>query len=135
MTVAPDDAAIPLRKLRTLRVRPRYCLEVQWEPDGPPMIIDMEDLIAEGTAFAPLHDPDLFATVRIGERHRTIEWPDPMYVGQILTDYDADALYLRGEKQAHDSFVQRLMKEFQLMRRRLMHLRFGSVSKPQAPTS
>src|SRR5207253_1834643 len=106
MTVAPDDAAAPaLRKIRSVRVRPRYRLEVQWDENGPPMIIDMEELITEGAAFAPLRDADLFATARIGERHRTIEWPDPIHPGQLITDCCADALYIRGERQRYGSFL------------------------------
>lgn len=120
MTVAPD-AATSLPKIRSLRVRPRYRLEIHWDNEAAPMIVDMEGLITEGSAFAALRDHDLFATVRIGERRRTIEWPDPLHAGSILTDYDADSLYLRGERQQSVSILQRMMRDFQAMRRRIVH--------------
>jgi len=120
MTVKPDTAN-PLPKIRGLRVRPRYRLEIQWENETAPMIVDMEGLITEGSVFAPLRDHDLFATVRIGERRRTIEWPDPLHADQILTDFDADSLYLRGERQKSVNVLQRMLRELQTMRRRIVH--------------
>lgn len=100
----------PFYKIAGIKVRPKYRLDVQWE-DNSSMIVDMESLINEGTAFAPLKDPDLFATVRIGERHRTIEWPDPVNPKEMLVDYSADSLHMRGENQSHSSLLQKLLRE------------------------
>jgi hypothetical protein len=105
----------PFHKIAGIKVRPKYRLEVHWG-DSSSTTVDMESLINEGTAFASLKDPDLFATARIGERHRTVEWPDPLNSKEILVDYSADSLHLRGENQSHSSFLQRLLRE---LRKRL----------------
>lgn len=88
----------PLRRLKAVRALANCQVEVQWEDDST-MLIEMRDLITDGTVFASLKDPDLFATVRLGDRRRTIEWPDPINRDDVIADYCADALYLRGERQ------------------------------------
>lgn len=120
MTVMADQAQSALRKITALRVRPRYRLDVRWD-DGPSVIVDMEDLISEGNAFAPLRDPDLFAMARIGARRRTVEWPDPRNPADLIVDYCADALFLKGERQQYGTFLRRMLREFESMRRKLMH--------------
>lgn len=119
MTIAHADNP-PFPKIQSLKIRPRYRVEVVWD-DNSSSIIEMQDLIANGNAFAPLKDPDLFATARIGERRRTIEWPDPTNPSQILVDYCADALDLRAKRQTFASSFQRILREMRILRNKVMH--------------
>jgi hypothetical protein len=113
MTVAEP---VPLPKIQELRVRPRHRLEVHWD-DGSASVIDMTQMISDGTAFAPLRDPDFFATVRVGERRRTIEWPDPINRGNVLVDFCADSLREMAEQQKVGTYLSRILKELQTLRR------------------
>jgi hypothetical protein len=56
--------------------------------DGRKGVVDLSDLIATGGVFAALEDGDTFASVRVAESGRWIEWPNGV-------DLCADALYER----------------------------------------
>lgn len=105
-----DVDTSPIHQIASLKPGPDYVLNVVWE-DGSTMAVNMRSLIREGTAFAPLKDQDLFATVRIAEHRQSIEWFDPISPGEIMVDYHADSLFRRGENQRHISFLQRLGTE------------------------
>lgn len=100
-----DMDTSPIHQIAGLKPGPDYVLNVIWE-DGSAMTVNMRGLMREGTAFAPLKDPDLFATVRIAEHRQSIEWPDPIDSNEIMVDYHADSLYRRGETQRHSSLMQ-----------------------------
>ena len=53
--------------------------------DGSETVARFGHLAGKGV-FAPLADPDFFSEVRIGERGRTLTWPDEI-------DFCADALW------------------------------------------
>ena len=118
MTSVTEGAALP--KIRSLRVRQRHRLEVQLD-DSPVMIIDMSDLIADGTAFEPLRDMDLFSTARIGERRRTVEWPDPIDPNRILVDYCADALLQKAKVQQVGLDLQKLVQSLRGIKDKFLH--------------
>jgi hypothetical protein len=118
MTATMDAAALP--KIRSLRIRPRHRVEVQLD-DNAPMTIDMSDLIVAGTAFGPLKDMDLFSTARIGERRRTIEWPDPINANAILVDYCADALVERAKRQQVGLELGKLLQLVRNLRDKIIH--------------
>ena len=100
----------PIHQIASLTPAPDYMLNVVWD-DGSTMAVSMRGLIREETAFAPLKDPDLFATVRVAEHRQSIEWADPIDPNEIMVDYHADSLFRRGENQRHSSFLQRLVTE------------------------
>jgi len=55
--------------------------------DGVSGEVDFAPVAERGGVFAKLSDPRLFSQVRIGERGRSLEWPDDL-------DFCADALWL-----------------------------------------
>ena len=54
--------------------------------DGDIIDVDIAPLIAQGGVFEALHDPRVFAQVRLGENGRYVEWPNGV-------DLCADALH------------------------------------------
>jgi len=104
----------PIHQIASLKPEPYYVLNIVWD-DGSTMAVSMRGLIREGTAFSPLKDPDLFATVRIAEHRQSIEWPDPTAPNEIMVDYHADSLFRRGETQRHTSLLQRVVTELRKM--------------------
>ena len=69
--------------------KPDYTVQLTFS-GGTTVIVDFNDVIAEGGVYASLADPRLFGQVSIGPRGRFIEWP-----GNI--DFCADALRLEGK--------------------------------------
>jgi hypothetical protein len=116
-SVITMDSPALLPKIRSIRVLSRQRLHITWDDDKV-SDVDMRDLITEGSAFAPLKDQDLFATARIGERRRTIEWPDPIDHNAILVDYCADSLRQKAEWQG---VVQELQRALRAARNTLAH--------------
>jgi hypothetical protein len=114
----------PFHQIASVTAGSDYILNIVWD-GGSTMAVDMQGIIREGTAFAPLKDRDLFATVRIGEYRQSIEWPDPINRTEIMVDYHADSLYRRGEDQHRTSLTHRFITEV----RRILR---GSASQ-QAP--
>jgi len=106
-----DMETSPFHQIASVTAGPEdYILNVVWD-DGATMAVNMRGLIREGTAFAPLKDRDLFATVRVGEYRQSIEWPDPINPNEIMVDYHADSLHRRGENQRHTSLTHRIFTE------------------------
>jgi hypothetical protein len=97
-------------KIRAVRARPHSRIEVQWD-FGPTMLIDMREAVASGGVFEALKDQDLFATVQLGDRGRSIEWRDPTSPTVILADYCADALLELADRQRAISSFNRLVRE------------------------
>jgi Protein of unknown function (DUF2442) len=116
MTEAMESAAI-LPKIRAIKAMSRHRLQITWD-DNKISNFDMSDTISEGNAFSALRDQDLFATARIGERRRTIEWPDPLDPSRVLVDYCADSLREKAERQGVLQELQKLVRAF---RNKLAH--------------
>lgn len=70
---------------RTLTVR------LIWRT-GAVTVKDMRPIIAGGGVFAALADPAVFSQVRVGERGRSLEWPDEV-------DLCADALWFEAHPE------------------------------------
>jgi hypothetical protein len=111
------DTKQPLPRLRSVIAGPDYRVNVVWA-DEKAMTVDLSTVVKDGGVFAPLRDKDLFATVRIGERGRTLEWPDPR-TNRAFIDFDADVLLRMGMQQAHRSLLDRF---FQSILSRINHL-------------
>jgi hypothetical protein len=74
------------------------------------MVVSLADLIKRGGVFEILRDPHKFAAVRIGERQRVIEWPEPRNdLGYPVIEIDADGLYERGAHQGVRAAMSRLI--------------------------
>ena len=61
-----------------------YSVAVTWA-NGATTVNRFDRLVGKGV-FAALTDPAIFAQVRVGERGRSLEWPDEI-------DFCADALW------------------------------------------
>lgn len=86
MTTRPE-----MPRIRSVKPRQNYKLEIQWEHNET-SIVDIRGLIEQGGVFEALKDADLFATVRLGDRGRFVEWHDPTDRDHVLADLDADTL-------------------------------------------
>jgi len=104
-------------RIRNIKVRQNHKIEVSWQHDETSMV-DFRQIIAAGGVFDALRDQDFFATVRIGNRGRYIEWPDPIHKDQILADYDADSLIRLADRQRNANGIDRIMK---MLRNLLVH--------------
>ena len=83
---------IPLRKIGSVAVQGGFRLAIGWS-EGAKTVVDLADAIEQGGVFSPLSDAALFSKVRVGERGRTIEWPEPTDgSGEPLIEIDAEAL-------------------------------------------
>lgn len=106
-----------LPKILSVKVRPHCKLEIQWQ-HGETSAVDLRGLIEGGGIFDPLRDPDLFATVQVGDRGRYLEWRDPTSHDHVLADLDADTLIRQGDNQQAGSLLNRLLKT---IRNQLVH--------------
>ncbi len=109
-----------LPRIQSVRPRPHHRLEIKWQ-HGETSIVDMRQTIASGGVFDALRDYDFFATVRLGDRGRLLEWPDPLRKDQILADYDADSLMRLADQQAHLSTLEEFGRKIKAFRDRLIH--------------
>lgn len=83
---------MPLRKISSVAVQGGFRLAIGWS-EGAKAVVDLAGAIEQGGVFSPLSDAALFSKVRVGERGRTIEWPEPMgQSGEPLIEIDAEAL-------------------------------------------
>ncbi|EWY41527.1 hypothetical protein N825_28240 [Skermanella stibiiresistens SB22] len=90
--------SLRIEKLATSRP---YSLHVTWR-DGVTDIIDMTGVVSGSDIFAPLKDPDLFATAQVIDWGSGIEWRNGL-------DYSSDSL-------AHLAEEQREMEGAEFMR-------------------
>ena len=91
-------AAAPLLKIRSVEPREGYRLVVNLDQGST--IVDFTDTIAKGGLFAELKDEKKFAQVRVGERQRVIEWPEPKDdLGYPAIEIDAESLVHMGSQQ------------------------------------
>jgi hypothetical protein len=92
----------PFRKILSVEERPGYRLMLGWG-GGRESIVDLSDMISRGGVFAALSDRDKFAAVRVGEKGRLIEWPEPKDdLGDPMIEIDTAALAYKIREQ-HDS--------------------------------
>jgi len=81
-----------LRHIASVAALPGYRLAVGLE-DGASLTVDLSAQVARGGVFSALRNSAAFARVRIGARHRTLEWPSPHGTdGEALVDIDAESL-------------------------------------------
>jgi len=106
-----------LPRIRSIKAKQNYKIEVSWQHDET-SIVDFRQIIFEGGVFDALRDQDFFATVKIGDRGRSIEWYDPINKDQVLADYDADSLIGLADRQRNVSSLERLAK---MLRNLLVH--------------
>ena len=93
MTIASSPL---LLTIEAIEPKPGFGLEIAWA-GGAKSMVDLSSSIATGGVFAPLADPALFRKVRVGQRRRTVEWPEPVGDdGAPSIDIDADALSAMG---------------------------------------
>jgi hypothetical protein len=112
MTTRPE-----LPRIRSVKPRQHYKLEIQWE-HGETSVIDMKGIISAGGVFDALRDADFFSTVSLGDRGRYIEWKDPINRQQVVADFDADSLIRLADQQQTSSSLEKLVKA---VRNRLVH--------------
>jgi hypothetical protein len=87
------------RFLRSVEAKPGFRLVVTSE-DGDAVLLDFNAVLRRGGVFKSLRDEALFRRVRLGERHRTIEWPEPADPdGAPLIDIDAESLFMMAAEQ------------------------------------
>jgi hypothetical protein len=85
-----------LRRIKSVETQP-YRLAVTWD-DGTRTTVDLsQDILQNGSVFAPLHKREIFARVQIDPRRRVLQWLDTD--GSTLVDIDADALFELGKEQ------------------------------------
>ena len=106
-----------LPKIRNVRARPHYRLELQWE-HGEASTVDMRSIIGTGGVFNALRDYDFFSTVHLGERGRYVEWRSPINSAEVIADIDADTLIRMADAQEGASALERFIKT---VRNRLVH--------------
>lgn len=63
--------------IEQIKPLPDFLLELKYS-DGGVVIADFKPIIAKGGVFTGLADPQLFSQVRLGERGRSVEWPDEL---------------------------------------------------------
>jgi len=63
--------------IEQIKPLPDFLLELKYS-DGGVVIADFKPVIAKGGVFAGLADPLVFNQVRLGERGRSVEWPDDL---------------------------------------------------------
>lgn len=63
--------------IEQIKPLPDFLLELRYS-DGEVVIADFKPIIAKGGVFADLADPPFFSRVRLGERGRSVEWPDEL---------------------------------------------------------
>lgn len=81
-----------LRRIKSVGAKPGHRLAVVLDT-GEEITVDLSDSITRGGVFAPLEDQKVFARVRVGDRRRTVEWPEPADGdGEPLIDIDAESL-------------------------------------------
>jgi len=102
----------PQRRIKAVEPRPGYRVAVTWD-DLSPMVVSFADYVRRGGVFTPLVDENMFAEVRVGERRRTIEWPNPHGDdGEPLIDVDAETLLQMALHQKTESWFHRLVNQF-----------------------
>lgn len=52
-----------------------YFVHLQFE-DGTEGVVNLERIVGQGEAFAPLKDKDFFCKMKLDSRFHTIEWPN-----------------------------------------------------------
>ena len=88
-----------LHKIDRIEPQPGYRVLVHWRAGGT-SVVDFSDDVANGPIWAPLRDEQLFAKVRLVNRGRVIEWPEPGHPnGWPTVDVDADGLWYMAQAQ------------------------------------
>jgi hypothetical protein len=91
--------AQPLLRIKSVEPKPGYRLSVYLD-QGPPMTIDLTQMIERGGVFASLRENDNFSKVRIGKHNRILEWPLPKDDdGYPIIEIDAESLFYMASQQ------------------------------------
>lgn len=100
----------PLRRIRSVEVRPGYRLAVAWDR-GQTSLVDLSDMISKGGVFTELSDKAKFSAVRVGDNSRVVEWPEPKdESGYPIIEIDADALFEKARSQRMESLAAGVVK-------------------------
>lgn len=92
-------ATVSLRKIKSVEPQQNFRLKLVWD-GGSPVVVDFSSVIRAGGVFSELKDVDFFNKVRIGERKRTIEWPNLIDdLESPIIDLDAESLAAMAEEQ------------------------------------
>ena len=106
-----------LPRISKVEPRPGYRLAISLE-GGERVTAGMAEIISRGGVVAALADEAKFASVRVDDRGRKIEWDaDGGVLGPI--DIDAESLLQMGMGQTISARLRRLLKDAGLLRRRL----------------
>jgi hypothetical protein len=101
--------AADLAKIRGVEPRPNHHVVVYWAMGGQ-STIDLSDKIRLGGIYAAISDAAKFRAVRVGERKRTIEWPEPSDEdGHPIIEIDAEALRFM---EQHQTIWARIKERF-----------------------
>lgn len=96
--------------IRSVSAQPDYKLSVTWDR-GSRATIDFKKVIEEGGVFASLKNIDVFNKVKLGERNRTIVWPEPADdLGYPIIDIDAESLAAMSSEQGKESLFNAISK-------------------------
>ena len=99
-------SSVTLPRIKSVEPRSNFKLAVSWDK-GPRSVIDFSQDIENGI-FSALKDPKLFERVRIGERSRTVEWPEPKDdLGYPIIEIDAESLAAMALDQRNIELVER----------------------------
>jgi hypothetical protein len=102
---------VPLRQVESVTPLIPYRLAVVWR-DGKSAIVDLTDDIKSGGVWSAIAPNEKFARVRVAERGRAIEWPDPRDDdGEALIDIDSEALYITAMRQMAEPVMQAILEQ------------------------
>jgi hypothetical protein len=106
------------RKILSVEARPGYRLVLGWG-GGRQAIVDLSDMISRGGVFAPLSDQNKFAAVRVGEKGRLIEWPEPKDdLGYPMIEIDSAALIYKVQQQLDSTLLDTVKSAFEALGRK-----------------
>lgn len=108
-------------KLKSVEAKPNHKVAVVWSA-GQKATIDFSRTIQKGGVFAALSDFELFQKVRIGERNRTVEWPEPRdEFGYPIIDIDAESLFAMYSAQKDAALLQQIKSIFKTLVTKAKH--------------
>lgn len=113
------DTAVALKKIAVLETLKGHKLAVTWD-DAPKAVIDFTSMIQSRGDLRRLKDDSEFRKARIGERRRSIEWPDAVdELGMI--DIDAETLFDISRQQSNAAFLHRIVDFITSQQSNLLH--------------
>lgn len=88
-----------MQKIIAAKAKPDYHVFALYD-DGASYLLDLSGLIVQGTVFAVLENPEVFAQVYIGNRGRSLAWSDML---------ELDALALRLEATPENGLKHKII--------------------------